>query len=66
MKIRILALCLLLFGPVLDAQAQDKIRVGLGSISLQSGLVHIGKDRTAQYGVFRIEQPPQDTPPPPK
>lgn len=27
------------------ADAQEKLRVGLGSISLQSGLVHIGKDR---------------------
>jgi NitT/TauT family transport system substrate-binding protein len=35
------------------ASAQDKIRVGLGSISLQSGLVHIGKDRGifAKYGL---------------
>lgn len=33
--------------------AQEKIRVGLGSISLQSGLVHIGKDRGlfAKYGL---------------
>src|SRR5258706_4403376 len=30
------------------AQAQEKIRVGLGSISLQSGLVYIAKDR----GIF--------------
>jgi NitT/TauT family transport system substrate-binding protein len=53
MKIRILVLCLLLAGSVLDASAQDKIRVGLGSISLQSGLVHIGKDRGlfAKYGL---------------
>ncbi len=28
-----------------EAGAQEKIRVGLGSISLQSGLVHIAKDR---------------------
>ena len=36
-----------------DAGAQEKIRVGLGSISLQSGLVHIGKDRGlfAKYGL---------------
>ncbi|HEX9453401.1 MAG TPA: ABC transporter substrate-binding protein [Candidatus Binatia bacterium] len=30
------------------AQAQEKIRVGLGSVSLQSGLVYIAKDR----GIF--------------
>jgi ABC-type nitrate/sulfonate/bicarbonate transport system substrate-binding protein len=54
MKIRILALTLLLLGSVLDVQAQDKIRVGLGSISLQSGLVYIGKDRGlfAKYGLI--------------
>ena len=36
-----------------EAGAQEKIRVGLGSISLQSGLVHIGKDRGlfAKYGL---------------
>src|SRR5918996_2693459 len=35
------------------ASAQEKIRVGLGSISLQSGLVHIAKDRGlfAKYGL---------------
>lgn len=35
------------------AQAQEKIRVGLGSISLQSGLVYIAKDRGifAKYGL---------------
>jgi len=34
-------------------QAQEKIRVGQGSISLQSGLMHIGKDRGlfAKYGL---------------
>lgn len=33
--------------------AQEKLRVGLGSISLQSGLVHIAKDRGlfAKYGL---------------
>jgi len=53
MKIRIVALSLLLLGAVLDASAQENIRVGLGSISLQSGLVHIGKDRGlfAKYGL---------------
>jgi len=36
-----------------DAGAQEKLRVGLGSISLQSGLVHIAKDRGlfAKYGL---------------
>ena len=36
-----------------DAGAQEKIRVGLGSISLQSGLVHIAKDcgLFAKYGL---------------
>jgi len=35
------------------AHAQEKIRVGQGSISLQSGLMHIGKDRGlfAKYGL---------------
>lgn len=53
MKVRIVALSLLLLGAVLDASAQENIRVGLGSISLQSGLVHIGKDRGlfAKYGL---------------
>jgi NitT/TauT family transport system substrate-binding protein len=36
-----------------DAFAQERIRVGLGSISLQSGLVHIAKERGlfAKYGL---------------
>jgi len=36
------------------AEAQEKLRVGLGSISLQSGLVHIGKDRGLfnKYGLI--------------
>jgi len=36
-----------------EAGAQEKLRVGLGSISLQSGLVHIAKDRGlfAKYGL---------------
>jgi len=36
-----------------QAKAQEKIRVGLGSVSLQSGLVHIGQDRGlfAKYGL---------------
>jgi NitT/TauT family transport system substrate-binding protein len=53
MRIRIITACLLLVGSSIVAHAQDKIRVGLGSISLQSGLVHIGKDRGlfAKYGL---------------
>ena len=53
MKKLILALCLLPIGALLDAHAQEKIRVGLGSVSLQSGLVYIGKDRGlfAKYGL---------------
>src|SRR6266536_3396659 len=36
-----------------EACSQEKIRVGQGSISLQSGLMHIGKDRGlfAKYGL---------------
>ncbi len=36
-----------------EARSQEKIRVGLGAISLQSGLVHIAKDRGlfAKYGL---------------
>lgn len=46
-------LLLLFFFSVVPLHAQEKIRVGLGSISLQSGLVHIGKDRGlfAKYGL---------------
>ncbi|HVO96383.1 MAG TPA: ABC transporter substrate-binding protein [Terriglobales bacterium] len=35
------------------ADAQEKIRVGQGSVSLQSGIMHIGKDRGlfAKYGL---------------
>ena len=38
---------------VASLEAQEKLRVGLGSISLQSGLVHIAKDRGlfAKYGL---------------
>jgi NitT/TauT family transport system substrate-binding protein len=37
-----------------QSDAQEKLRVGLGSISLQSGLVHIAKDRGlfAKYGLI--------------
>jgi NitT/TauT family transport system substrate-binding protein len=43
---------ILLLGGV-EARAQEKLRIGLGSISLQSGLVHIGKDRGlfGKYGL---------------
>jgi NitT/TauT family transport system substrate-binding protein len=36
-----------------EARSQERIRVGQGSISLQSGLMHIGKDRGlfAKYGL---------------
>jgi len=36
-----------------QARAQEKLRVGLGSVSLQSGLVYIGNDRGlfAKYGL---------------
>ena len=36
-----------------SARSQEKVRVGLGSISLQSGLVHIAKDRGlfGKYGL---------------
>src|SRR5687767_15543806 len=45
----LISLCCL----TVHADAQEKIRVGLGSISLQSGLVHIAKDRGlfAKYGL---------------
>ena len=36
-----------------EARCQEKIRVGQGSVSLQSGLMYIGKDRGlfAKYGL---------------
>ena len=52
---KLLALILMLLcWPIENAGAQERIRVGLGSISLQSGLVHIAKDRGlfARYGLF--------------
>ena len=51
---RINSLILVLFvAAVTYVEAQEKIRIGLGSISLQSGLVHIAKDRGlfAKYGL---------------
>ena len=55
--VRLTTICvfslLLTFTPSVPSFAQEKIRVGLGSISLQSGLVYIGKDRGifAKYGL---------------
>src|SRR5262245_30209718 len=51
---RILLLTLFFIGLTIgNAPAQERLRVGLGSISLQSGLVHIAKDRGlfAKYGL---------------
>ena len=50
--IHIALIMILLLGGV-EARAQEKLRIGLGSISLQSGLVHIGKDRGlfGKYGL---------------
>src|SRR5215470_11467574 len=46
-------IALLFFLAAGEASAQEKIRVGQGSISLQSGLMYIGKDRGlfAKYGL---------------
>ncbi|HEX2931800.1 MAG TPA: ABC transporter substrate-binding protein [Candidatus Binatia bacterium] len=48
-----LFIILLAYSFISRAEAQEKLRVGLGSISLQSGLVHIAKDRGlfAKYGL---------------
>ena len=48
-----LAIALWLLAPAPHAHAQDKIRVGQGSVSLQSGLMYIAKDRGlfAKYGL---------------
>jgi NitT/TauT family transport system substrate-binding protein len=54
-KIALIALLLIVCALVhADGLAQEKIRVGLGSISLQSGLVHIARDRGlfAKYGLI--------------
>jgi len=52
-KLNSLILALFSVVAVTCVEAQEKIRVGLGSISLQSGLVHIAKDRGlfAKYGL---------------
>jgi len=49
----LLALCLIFCGSIGAGNAQEKIRVGQGSVSLQSGLMHIAKDRGlfAKYGL---------------
>ena len=53
MKRFILCIGLILCLQLQIAAAQEKIRVGQGSISLQSGLMHIAKDRGlfAKYGL---------------
>jgi len=45
MKNSLVLTLLLVFCLLGDARGQEKIRVGQGSVSLQSGLMHIGKDR---------------------
>jgi NitT/TauT family transport system substrate-binding protein len=52
-KLKSLILALFAMVAVTCVEAQEKLRVGLGSISLQSGLVHIAKDRGlfAKYGL---------------
>src|SRR5947208_4377766 len=52
-KVQFFTIASLLLVPVLPVHSQEKIRVGQGSISLQSGLMHIGKDRGlfAKYGL---------------
>jgi NitT/TauT family transport system substrate-binding protein len=54
MKKSLLLFFLLFCWAIGNAGAQERIRVGLGSISLQSGLVHIAIDRGlfAKYGLF--------------
>jgi NitT/TauT family transport system substrate-binding protein len=48
-----LILALFLLGVAVETASQEKIRVGQGSVSLQSGLMHIAKDRGlfAKYGL---------------
>jgi ABC-type nitrate/sulfonate/bicarbonate transport system substrate-binding protein len=51
---QIILIAVLIFGVAIHgADAQEKIRVGQGSISLQSGLMHIAKDRGlfSKYGL---------------
>ena len=53
MKKIILITGLMISMAIHSAHAQEKIRVGQGSISLQSGLMHIAKDRGlfTKYGL---------------
>src|ERR1700752_895693 len=48
-----LVVALLFLGAAREARSQEKIRVGQGSVSMYSGLMHIGKDRGlfAKYGL---------------
>src|ERR1044071_7734441 len=51
---QILLIAVLIFGVAIHkSDAQERIRVGQGSVSLQSGLMHIAKDRGifAKYGL---------------
>jgi NitT/TauT family transport system substrate-binding protein len=52
-KIFLLAMALSLLASARGARSQEKIRVGQGSVSLQSGLMYIAKDRGlfAKYGL---------------
>src|ERR671923_1050530 len=52
-KLRLFTIALLLLSPFAPAHSQEKIRVGQGSVSLQSGLMYIAKDRGlfAKYGL---------------
>jgi NitT/TauT family transport system substrate-binding protein len=52
-KLIFLAICLVFCNFIRAGNAQEKIRVGQGSVSLQSGLMHIAKDRGlfAKYGL---------------
>jgi len=52
-KLIFLAICLVFCSFIGAGNAQERIRVGQGSVSLQSGLMHIAKDRGlfARYGL---------------
>src|SRR5438445_12288850 len=52
-KVQFFTIASLLLVPVLPVHSQEKIRVGQGSVSLQSGLMYIAKDRglIAKYGL---------------
>jgi NitT/TauT family transport system substrate-binding protein len=53
MKNLLVLTLLFVFWLIGEGRSQEKIRVGQGSVSLQSGLMHIGKDRGlfAKYGL---------------